>query len=1076
MMNGKIGFRLFVLFLFLVSSLPVFSQITWSDAVEIAEGSSPDFVVDRNTGNLHIVTKRYGVTYTVMDSTGTIIHQEIVPGTQNDNKAWDAGPTIAVDPDGNPHICYRWQYESWMYRIFYIRKIGNSWKNPIKIADQKLRAFNVRMAVDQDFRVHIVYGERGPDEIWGPVTYYQIKNGYIDHVQENIDPTAYRSDSGLEIDTDMNNHVHVVFGCPGQRVNTSQGLISYYRGIPEQDDLFFVTRLQPDAGQGRTSTPDIYSDPSGFLHFSFGSNEDAEAGGIPAIRYVRYSDNSIIRSTIVSRPGDLDPWVMKISWGVSSVAATDNGEGVLIAYTSNSDGSGILRATMSADSGKTWLPPVNLSSSCGGEEQRNNPVIRANRNHFYLVYPDNHDNKVKLRLLWDGGDGPPIAVLSPSYQGFEGQVIQIDASASRDVGLSPEIVEYSWDWDLDGIVDEVTTTPIITHTFPDDFQGQMSLTVRDRWDQTHSDTADITIQNVAPVVDIGPDQTIGEGDTLQFQAQYQDPGSDAAEVRFRTDNGSWQTGLFFTQIFRDDGNFFVICQVSDDDGGVGVDTVEVTVNNIAPTAQMVMPKAGSTGMNLQFRGNATDPGVNDVLTYEWDCNDDGVWEKRGRTISATFENEGTFPIHLRVSDNDGGFGYDTYDLQIIDAPPAVSIFPDQVFNEGSLMPSLRLDNFVSDPVVGDDQLTWSVSGQQDLNVTILNRMLQVAVPDSEWFGEERLTLICTNHISMKDTGEVLYRIRAVNDRPKWTKPLPDYTINEDDSLLLLYSDLRPRVEDVDNEVSDLVFDVSDHPFVKHRFDSELQGMFIIPVMDWAGTAELTITVEDPDGDSDDDKIQFVVEAAPDQPDVFALTDPMYFRAETWPDTLMFMWNASYDPDAPGSITYEWTMEHQGGLPTSPVLKRHVFDTTFAFIPPANLLEGTYFWWVIANSGAGGSRRSENMGFVVVGTPTDVEDVPDDEPEQILPTEFALLQNYPNPFNPQTRIDYHLAAESEVSLAIYNPLGQRVRQLVNSVQSQGAYTVIWNARDDYGNPVRTGIYIYRLQTGDRVFDRKMLLVQ
>ena len=63
MMNGKICSGLFVLFVLILSSYPVYSQITWSDPIEIAEGTSPDMVIDRNTGNLHIVTKRYGITY-----------------------------------------------------------------------------------------------------------------------------------------------------------------------------------------------------------------------------------------------------------------------------------------------------------------------------------------------------------------------------------------------------------------------------------------------------------------------------------------------------------------------------------------------------------------------------------------------------------------------------------------------------------------------------------------------------------------------------------------------------------------------------------------------------------------------------------------------------------------------------------------------------------------------------------------------------------------------------------------------------------------------------------------------------
>ena len=79
----------------------------------------------------------------------------------------------------------------------------------------------------------------------------------------------------------------------------------------------------------------------------------------------------------------------------------------------------------------------------------------------------------------------------------------------------------------------------------------------------------------------------------------------------------------------------------------------------------------------------------------------------------------------------------------------------------------------------------------------------------------------------------------------------------------------------------------------------------------------------------------------------------------------------------------------------------------------------------------------------------------------LPAQTALLANYPNPFNSRTQIAYRLAAPGLVRLAIYNALGQPMRTLVDQFQAAGAYQVAWDARDQQGAAVATGVYVTRL---------------
>ena len=90
----------------------------------------------------------------------------------------------------------------------------------------------------------------------------------------------------------------------------------------------------------------------------------------------------------------------------------------------------------------------------------------------------------------------------------------------------------------------------------------------------------------------------------------------------------------------------------------------------------------------------------------------------------------------------------------------------------------------------------------------------------------------------------------------------------------------------------------------------------------------------------------------------------------------------------------------------------------------------------------------------------------------MPTEYKLSQNYPNPFNPTTRIKFGIPNQSDVSIAIYNMLGQKVITLKNEITDAGHYEVVWNGISEHGNRVASGMYFYVLQAKN-VKTRKML---
>ena len=97
--------------------------------------------------------------------------------------------------------------------------------------------------------------------------------------------------------------------------------------------------------------------------------------------------------------------------------------------------------------------------------------------------------------------------------------------------------------------------------------------------------------------------------------------------------------------------------------------------------------------------------------------------------------------------------------------------------------------------------------------------------------------------------------------------------------------------------------------------------------------------------------------------------------------------------------------------------------------------------------------------------------------QTLPAAFSLADNFPNPFNPATTIQYALPQAADVELTVYNVVGQPVRTLVAEHQSAGRYVVEWDATNDSGHSLSSGMYFYRLQAGGEFHEvKKMLLLK
>lgn len=102
--------------------------------------------------------------------------------------------------------------------------------------------------------------------------------------------------------------------------------------------------------------------------------------------------------------------------------------------------------------------------------------------------------------------------------------------------------------------------------------------------------------------------------------------------------------------------------------------------------------------------------------------------------------------------------------------------------------------------------------------------------------------------------------------------------------------------------------------------------------------------------------------------------------------------------------------------------------------------------------------------------------PSDKLSETLPESFSFSQNYPNPFNPNTTFSFSLPSAAQVTLSVYNVLGQKVATVINQNYPSGRHSYDWNGMDDRGRALSSGVYFARFVAGGFASTKKMVVVK
>jgi hypothetical protein len=365
------------------------------------------------------------------------------------------------------------------------------------------------------------------------------------------------------------------------------------------------------------------------------------------------------------------------------VAVADNGDVGVVWYDRRNDAANNLNidvyTAFSSDGGSTFgaltrvtdqsfgVPPLNPNFNPGTAQcyMGEYIAVAGQGGGFYYLWGDNRNTvtntafptgRLDPDVFFDFFPGPsnqaPMAAVDPA-SGDEGAAIGLNGTATDADG---DFLIYSWSYaPVAGVdagatcafTDDATLNPTVTCSDDGTYTVTLTVTGDPAGAVTASNT--LTVTNVAPdVTATSSDVTLDEGESYTMTAGFTDPGwndtytgsidwdfpgeAPEAIAPVVTNPGppEDQGTISGTRQYGDNGTFTVVAQVSDDDGGSGSDSRTVTVNNVAPTAEIdetatilingVPTFLANAGDPVDFSGRSTDPGSDD-LTLRWDWDD-----------------------------------------------------------------------------------------------------------------------------------------------------------------------------------------------------------------------------------------------------------------------------------------------------------------------------------------------------------------------------------------------------------------------------------------------------------------------
>jgi hypothetical protein len=218
-------------------------------------------------------------------------------------------------------------------------------------------------------------------------------------------------------------------------------------------------------------------------------------------------------------------------------------------------------------------------------------------------------------------------------------------------------------------------------------------------------------------------------------------------------------------------------------------------------------------------------------------------------------------VELTITEAIAGDFSGQYILAWTNEPPVVSDIPDQSVPEGTPFATINLDDYVADPDNTDDQITWTVAGEDDVTVVITDRVATITANDPDWNGTDIVTFTAMDPEGETDSDPVTFEVTPVNDPPV-VGDIPGQEIAEGDSFATI--SLDGYVSDVEDPVTAMTWTATGQTNVTVDIADRVATITVIDT-NWNGSDTITFQAEDTDGGTDSDTAIFTVTPVNDPP-------------------------------------------------------------------------------------------------------------------------------------------------------------------------------------------------------------------
>jgi len=361
----------------------------------------------------------------------------------------------------------------------------------------------------------------------------------------------------------------------------------------------------------------------------------------------------------------------------------------------------------------------------------------------------------------------PIAETSGPYTSLEGNLVSFNGSSSYD----PDGTITSYEWSFGDGSPTITGTATPTHIYGDNGSYTVALTITDDFGMTDIATTKVTVNNVAPAVNAGPDiASVLIGSTVSLNGGFTDPGIlDTHTIVWSFGDGTAAvTGtLTPTHSYTSAGDYTVTLTVTDDDGGVGTDTLTVHVN-YPPVANPGGPYTGNEGSPIAFNGSGSYDQDGTIATYSWNFGDGTPLVTGTATPTHTYGDNGIYTVTLTVTDNNDAISTAATTAAIANVAPAVNAGPDM--EDVPIGSTVSFNGSFTDPGTLDTHtIAWNFG---DGTPTVTGTLTPSHAYTSG--GDYTVTLTVTD-----DDGGIGTDIAAINvNVPPVANPGGPYTGNE----------------------------------------------------------------------------------------------------------------------------------------------------------------------------------------------------------------------------------------------------------------------------------------------------------